>query len=197
MLSFMGGIMMKKTFALLLVLVALFSFVSCGNGGGGAEEGYKKAVELLAEVEYGGATDKLESLAPELFWDYYEKTYAMPRKSMLDEVAWAVEQTNTQLEELYGADFGMAVEITQATEADAELLSKIGAAFAEQKGIEAEKIKGAYTLKAKVTFNGSSTGEEELDLQVVKIEDTWYCAEWYFYDEGGYVVFTVETFVMG
>ena len=187
---------MKKILAMLLSAVILLSFASC-NGAGGSEAGYKAAVDLLTETQYGGETDKLEKLAPEDFWEFYETSYSMPRKSMLDEAAWAVESTNQNYKTVYGENYTASADITEANKADSELISKIGAAFGEQKGIAADRIKDAYTLKVKVTLSGTTSSEEEIEVQVVKIDDSWFCCTWYIYDEGSYVSFAIESFVSG
>ncbi len=78
-----------------------------------------------------------------------------------------------------------------------ELLAKIGASFNEQKGIAANRIKDVYTLKVKTVFTGAITGEEEFEVQVVKIDNSWFCCTRYIYDEGNYVSFAIESFVSG
>lgn len=215
--------MMKKVIAWLLLLVMVLSLTACGKSGSKADDkagngsevssdaggksdkkdkpskkddGYKAAVELLADVQYLGSTDKLEQLAPEAFWTFYESN-GMPRSSMLAEAEYAVGDTNYWMKEMYGADFTLSTEITQADEVSDDELSKIAAAFAEQKGIDASWVKAAYTLSVTVTLKGTTTGQEALIVPVVKIQDTWYCADWSIWDEGSYVAFAVEMMVSG
>ena len=190
---------MKKLFALLLAIVMVFALGACGGesgGNGGAKGNYKDAINLFLDVKYNNAEDKIEELAPETFWEFYETTYNMPKKSMIDEIKYVIEQTEIELKDHFGEDYNLTPTFSEATEVSKENLAKISAAFEEQKGIKAADIKGAYEVTVNASFNNSEAWEE-FKVGVIKIDGNWYCAAWDIYDEGTAVRFMLEEFIGG
>lgn len=206
---------MKKIVALFLVLAMLFALAACGKNNESGETGstngnnqtgetentgdntsasktdYKSAVELFANAKYGLATDELVNLVPEAYWQFYELS-GMPRSSLVNEAKYAVEQTFGYYSEAFGASFAIAVEINEATGLSASELADIAGLLAEQKGIQTSDVSAAYTIKATLTFTGTSTATEELETNAVMIGDNWYCVGWQMYDGGGYIFFELE-----
>ena len=187
---------MKKVFALLLAIAMVFALGACGGKsgggiGGGSNGDYKAAINLFLKVKYENAADKIEDLAPKTFWDFYEDTYNMPRKSMIDEIKYVIEQTEIELIDHFGKGYKMKVTMSQESEVSKDDLSKIAAAFEQQKGIKAADIKGAYKVNVSVAFDGQNAWEE-FTVGAVKIGKTWYAANWDIYDEGTAVRFMME-----
>ena len=178
-----------------------------GTGGSGAEtppettagnssaSDYTAAVDNLIQVKYNGKSDDLEALAPQSFWSFYENNYSMPRDSLINEAKYTVESTKENLKYAFGESFTLTHEITKATEVSADQLSKIAAAFAEQKGVD--NITAIYVLNIAVSFGGSTPGVEEFEISAARIGDNWYFVEWNIWDEGCYVMFFIEGMVSG
>ena len=203
---------MKKVLAFLLVLVMMFCVVACcegeetnnggngGNGGNTSQSGgnnkgddYKAAINLFMDVKYKGNEGAIESLAPEAYWAFYETGSGMTRGSMIDEIKYAVKESYESCKYAYGDDFTLTIDFTGETKVSANDLEKITAAFDEQKGIDKSKIGSAYTIDVKLTFSGTETVEEQIQVSVIKVDKTWYCAEWMIWDEGTYATFLIES----
>ncbi len=198
---------MKKVFAFLLVLVMAFSFAACGEGeddsGGGSGEGsgggkgnsYKDAVELYVDAMYRGDKAHIESLAPNAFWTKMESGGGS-KDYILEELKYVSGAYNENYKNQFGDDYTVTVAITE-TKVDGDKLGKLAAAFAEQKGINKDKVTAAYDVVVKITFNGTEPGEDQLDMGVVQIDGTWYCAEWMSYDDVFAVSFALESMLGG
>ena len=191
---------MKKLIALLLAILMVFALGACGgesggnggNGGnGGSNDNYEAAINTFLEVKYNNAADKIEGLVPEKFWKFYEENYNMPRKSVIDEAKYVIGQTQIELKEQFGDDYKVTPTLSDVEKVTGDKLSKIAAAFEEQKGIKASDIKDAYELKLSVACNGGDTWEE-FEIGVIKIDGAWYCVGWDIYDEGTAVRFLME-----
>lgn len=184
---------MKKIIALLLVAVMVLPMAACGGAGGGS--GYEAAIDLLVETQYQNGADKLEKLAPEMFWNFYETNYGMPRSSMINEATWAVNANYESLTYSYGENFTAKGEIVSAENYSADDMDKIKSAFAEQKGITKDNLTDAKKVTVKIMIN--DTLNEQFEIGVVKIGNAWYCVQIYIWDEGCSVMFFIEGMVSG
>ena len=190
---------MKKVFAIVLAIAMMFAFAACGekDGGEGGGEGggsngnYKAAIDLFLSVKYENAADKIEQLMPETFWKFYEEQTQMPRTTFIDETKYVIGQTQIEISDQFGDDYKLTPTMTEAVKVSADNLKTIAAAFELQKGIKAANIKEAYELNVTIIFNNQYEWED-FDVGVIKIDNTWYCAEWAIYEGGAAVNFLLE-----
>ena len=191
---------MKKVFAFILALSMIFMLTACGGiseiidnvGGGNTDPGYKGAVELLADVKFQGKVDKIENLAPEAYWAYYESYSKMPRSSKIDEVTYTVEMEFAAYQEYLGEGFTYSLTIEErSTYTEAEM-GNIKNTLSERFGIDPASVTEAKLLDVDVVMSGNTPYTEAMDVSVVKIGNTWYCAELYLWDEGCEFMFPTD-----
>lgn len=162
------------------------------NEGGSSVTDYTAAVDNLIQVMYNGKKDNLEGLAPEDFWKFYE-AYGTPRSALLDQAEYTVEDSQLGLQYAFGESYALSYEIKSAEQVDADTLSKIAAAFKQDKGVDG--ITAVYAFHILVSVNG--TPIDEFEVSGAWIKDNWYFITWNLWEGGVYGSFFIEGMISG
>ena len=116
----------------------------------------------------------------------------MPRSSKIEEVTYTVEMEFAAYQSYLGEGFTYSLEIEERSTYTADELTNIKNTLSEQFGIDAASVTEAKLLDVDVTMSGNTPYTEAMDVSVVKIGNTWYCAEVYVYEGGCSFMFPTD-----
>lgn len=162
--------------AVVLVIVLIISLISNG--------GYKSAINNYIGL-FEGKSSKIEKIAPEEYWDYYEEQYDKSVKDIvkLYEDSW--ESREEELEEEYGKHIKISYDITDKEELDKNDLRDLATKLKDKWGIKKKNIKEAYELEIELKIKGSEDEDiQDLSCIAVKINGSWYLC-----NNNGYFLF--------
>lgn len=189
---------MKKLFAILLALAMVFALTACGEdsknpgSNNSSEAAYKSAVEMYANARFHGNTSKIEEMAPTAFWSFSEEMNKTLREYMIEGFAWSITNTYESYQYAFGEAYTISAEMEEkAAISDADT-ARIKTALRDQKGIDETQIGDIKNVTLTVSFAGTTTATENMDITGVKIGDTWYCIDCYLSEGYCYVLFGIE-----
>jgi len=157
---------------LLLVIAIVLAFVLSGGG-------YKKPIDNLIAVTFKGKADKIETLAPDEYWDYYEEEYGVDIRDIIDEYEDEYENELDDLVDLLGEDISVDYEIEDKVKLSNTKVSKIADYLSDKYSIRSNKVKKAYKLEVELTIEGDEDEKTtDMDIYVVQIAGKWYPIEY-------------------
>lgn len=169
---------MLITAAVAVVAVVLVVVLVVSLFGGG----YKTAINTY-EAYLNGNSKKVEKMAPEAYWEYYEDILEDQDKDM-DDVIDSFEDSYKDRIDDYEDDYGDKVKISikylKKEALKDNKVNKIGKALDEKYDIDKNEVKKAYTVKVEYKVKGKEDYDySTMDLTVVKIGSKWYVINYY------------------
>lgn len=161
----------KKRFlafgAVAIVLVVLIVAVSILGS-------YERAIDTYIDV-VKGKFEKIEKMAPPAYWDYFEDTYDMDVKDLIENLKDASDSILDDLEEEYGDNIKISYKVTDADQLDKDDLKEIKDSLKDRYDIAKKSVTDAYELDVELKIVGSEDeDEEEMECYAVKIDGKWY-----------------------
>lgn len=134
---------------------------------------YKSAIENAYAVEYGNL-EKLESIVPPEFWEYYEDTYDRDIDDLID--IREDRYKDNDYEDKYGEKVSVSIDVIKEFSLPKGQVEKIGEYLDEEYDIDAKSVtavkKVYYDLTIKSDVYASYT--KETSTYVVQIAGKWY-----------------------
>lgn len=163
---------MKKIFAIFTLLLVVICAVGCNN-----ENAYLKPIENYYNLMIDFNRDNLEQCAPAMVWEYFEHEYGTTLLDIRNSLGESAEEYVNNLEDEYGSNIAIQVEITTVEEIDDESYEFEIESLAEC-GIDQKDIQGMKTVTYKIKITGSNRNEEKSKWDdIVKIKGKWYLCD--------------------
>ena len=180
---------MKRIIALILALLLLCGLTACGESSTKTKkkkETWKTTFNNFVAVTFEGNVDKLEKLAPEEYWIWYEDEYGLD----LDDIKEEIEDNQEELEDEYGKNISVTIDVEKEKQLSDKKVENIANALEDQYDIDAKSVTEVIEIKGVITIKGTEDEEDEdVELTFAKIGKSWYMISFYEYDGEYYVSF--------
>lgn len=135
------------------------------------------AVNKYEDVINGGF-DKLESLAPQEYWDYMVKNSSTTADQYIAALAKAREESYLEQmsqDTIIGRPLGTKVQVLNTEKVTATEMAGIRNALEEEYGIDVDRVHTAYKLYLKVTQKGTKESASYVGMATaIRINSEWY-----------------------
>ena len=158
--------------AVLLVIILAIVLLSGG--------GYKAPIDNYIAVCFKGNANKIKSLAPNAYWEWYEEEYDEDVNDLIDEFKDEWDDMKDELEDEYGKNVRVTYKIEKTKDLSDKKVEKIAEALDEQYDIDEKSVKAAKELDVEMTIKGSEDDDDtDMEITVVKIGSKWYWINYY------------------
>lgn len=142
---------------------------------------YKSTLDNYFAVAVNGEYEKIEELAPEVFWEYLgESYYGMSAEEVVEYYEDSCDDyfgdgLLEEWEEEFGRNVKFSYKIVYENKLSERKLDNLQDALKDNYGIKRKDVKLAYEVELEAIISGSKDEDmEEVDLIVVNIDNEWY-----------------------
>ncbi len=144
-----------------------------------ANTGYRKAVNDM-ERFLNGNFKKIETLAPDEYWQDLADYYSHDVDKMLKNIKRHCEKAYADNSEGFGKDFKYNIKIEDTTKVSSKKLKTIAKSLNEEYSIKETELKKAYELKIEISVKqDGKTDTTTKKVTVLKLGGSWYVADCY------------------
>lgn len=138
---------------------------------------YTTAIENYIEIVYEGNFDKLELLAPEMYWDRMRQSspYGLEIRKRDWEIQFMQELT---MKEFYcGEDMVVSYEVTEEKPVEDAWLDRVKGFL--RPSVDPGSVKEVYAIQVTLKFSGSKGSREEVldSMYAILIDNCWHLAK--------------------
>ncbi len=166
--KYLGIAAIVAALVILLVVTIIFSESSS----------YKSAIDNFMDVAMHGKTEKLESLAPEEYWDNFEDERDMDIDDVIElfEDQDYSEHIKKGFEDEVGENYKISYKVTKEKEVSEKKLKKLKEVYNDDFSITRKTIKKAVIVDLEITVKGEDdtfVGTYD-ELWLINIDGKWY-----------------------
>lgn len=157
--------------AAVVVIVVLIVALTAGGG-------YKSAINNYIDVMIKGQVNKLDKLAPQEYWEYYEDNYDMNIDDLEKDAEDMVDTIIDMLEEEYGDNVRVSYKVTKEDKLTDNELNEIREGVNDRYGIARKSVTEGYDISFDTTVKGNDDEmTSEASAYIVKIDGGWYLTD--------------------
>lgn len=157
--------------AAVVVIVVLIVALTAGGG-------YKSAINNYIDVMIKGQVNKLDKLAPQAYWDYYEDTYDMDIDDLERDAEDVVDTVIDLLEDEYGDNVRVSYKVTKEDKLTDSKLNEIREGVNDRYELARKSVTEGYDIDADITVKGDDDEmTSETSAYIVKIDGGWYLTD--------------------
>ncbi len=174
--------------AVALVAAVVLVIVLIGGGYKAAVKNYTKALN--------GDFDKIEKLAPSVYWEYIAKTRDVSVEDVKTTYKRYYAMTERKNKAQYGENFKVSVQFEKKEVLPEKEVQACAAALKKGYGINPEQVKALYEVEFDTVIKGTK-GKKAIsqEMAFVKIGSKWYPIFFHMGEKDASVTFVAESLV--
>ena len=158
--------------AAVVLLIIIISSLASG--------GYKKALKNYVDVIWNGKANKIEKLAPEEYWEFYEERYDKDIDDVIDDYEDTFDDKMDYYEDEYGKNVKFKYTITDKDELDEDDLKDLKDRLKNDYDIPRKSVTKAFEVEYDYVIKGKEDEYEgEGEVIIAKIDGKWYVTNFF------------------